>query len=260
MELWQSFPAQINATQAGSLRNEAGHRIDTNHSHRWRFTVNGPEGFNQDFDGGLGSSTSELLLPPWERRDRFGFLNGLYLTIKDVLLAPGQFFQRMPSQVGLTQPLLFAVTLGVAATFFGWMWSLAGSSLQLLVSEDLGQAIRGPWLSFVLFLFSPLLVSFGVFVKAGLIHFVLLLLGGNKLGFEATFRVSAYSEAASILALVPFCGSVLGMIWGLVVVIIGLYSIHETEPWKAVAAVLLPMVLLLSAISGSVVTWMMRLA
>ena len=42
------------------------------------------------FDEGLGSSaTEDLLLPPWERRERFGFLNGLYLTIKDVLLTPG---------------------------------------------------------------------------------------------------------------------------------------------------------------------------
>ena len=222
--------------------------------------MNDPHGSNHEFDEGFGSATNELLLPPWERRERFGFLNGLYLTIKDVLLAPGQFFHQMPSQVGMIQPLLFAVVLGVAATFFGWMWSLAGSSLQLLVAENLGEVLRGPWWSFVLFLFSPLIISFGVFVKAALIHLVLILLGGNKLGFEATFRVSAYSEAASILALVPFCGSVLGVVWGLVVVIIGLYSIHGIEPWKAVVAVLVPMVICLSAISGSVVALVAGLA
>ena len=43
---------------------------------------------------------------------------------------------------------------------------------------------------------------------------VLMLVGGNKLGFEATFRVAAYGEAASILALVPFCGGVIGVLLG----------------------------------------------
>jgi hypothetical protein len=207
-------------------------------------------GYPNDFEP---DSSEGLLLPPWERRDRFGFLNGLYLTIKDVLLAPRQFFHRMPSQLGLAQPLLFAVVLGVAASFISWMWTLTGSSLQMLVEDDLEGLMKGPFWYFVLFIFSPVIVSILIFVKAGLIHLMLLILGGNRLGFEATFRVAAYGEAASILALVPVCGSFLGIVWSLVVTIIGLYSIHETEPWRAVAAVLLPMILCLSVIGSSVV-------
>lgn len=213
-------------------------------------------GFGDGYDSGLGPDASESLrLPPWERRDRFGFLNGLYLTTKDVLLTPGQFFHRMPSRVGLTQPLLFAVVLGVAAAFFSWMWSLAGSSLQLMVAEDLGDAgevLKGPWWSFVLFLFSPIVVSIGLLIKAALMHLILMLLGGNKLGFEATFRVAAYGEATSILGLLPFCGNFVGIVWGLIVLIVGLYSIHETDPWRAVLAVLGPMLFCASAITGVV--------
>ncbi len=215
--------------------------------------MNGPFASNNGFDDGSGSATKELLLPPWERRERFGLLNGLYLTLKDVLFSPNLFFHRMPTRLGLAQPLLFAVVIGAIATFFACIWSLAGSSLQLLVADNLGDSLRGPFWSFILFLFSPIIVSIGVFVKATLIHLILFLLGGNKLGFEATFRVAAYSEAAGILALVPFCGSVLGIVWGVVVVIIGLYSIHETEPWKAVVAVLVPMFVCLSAISSNVI-------
>jgi hypothetical protein len=214
-------------------------------------------GFGPGFESGPGSDASEgLRLPPWERRERFGFLNALYLTVKDVLVAPGHFFHQMPSRVGLLQPLLFAVVIGAIATFFGWMWSLAGSSLQLMVAEDMGEVgevLQGPWWSFVLFLFSPVIVAVGILVKAALIHLLLMLLGGNKLGFEATFRVAAYAEATSILGLLPFCGSVLGTVWGLVVVIVGLYSIHETDPWRAIVAVLLPMMLCFSAIGTGVV-------
>ncbi len=210
--------------------------------------------FDQNFDNGLGGDASAgLLLPPWERKERYGFLNALYLTIKDVLLTPGRFFHRMPSAMGLIQPLQFAIVLGVIATFLSWMWSLAVSSVQILVAENIANAIGDPLISFFIFLFSPILVGFGVFLQAGLIHLMLMLLGGNNLGFEATFRVAAYGEATSVLLLVPICGSFLAVVWSLVVTIIGIYSIHDTEPWKAVLAVLLPMIFCFAIIGGSFV-------
>ncbi len=212
------------------------------------------QGFGPTFDDGFGTGgTEDLLLPPWERRERFGFLNGLYLTIKDVMLAPGRFFTRMPSQIGLLQPLYFAVVLGVVASFFAWMWSLTGSSLQMLVAEDIAEVAKGPFYAFLAFLFSPLTIAIGIFIKAALLHLVLIAVGGNRLGFEATFRVAAYGEAAGILALVPACGSGIGLIWTLVITVVGLYSIHETDPWRAAVAVFLPAILCFSAIGTSVV-------
>jgi hypothetical protein len=217
--------------------------------------------FGTGVDEGFGTAGTEgLLLPPWERRERYGFLNGLYLTIKDVLLTPRTFFHRMPTQVGLAQPLYFALVLGIVAAFFGWMWSLAGSSLQMFVADDLAEVVKGPLYSFLAFLFSPVTVAILVFLKAGLIHLVLMLVGGNKLGFEATFRVAAYGEAAGILALLPFCGSILGVLWSLFITIVGLYSIHETEPWRAVLAVIVPMILCLSLVSVSAILVMMGLS
>jgi hypothetical protein len=193
-----------------------------------------------------------LQLPPWEQREAYGWLNATYLTIKGVLLSPGPFFHRMPSQVGMAQPLLFAVALGVVASFFSWMWALSGSSLQVLVAEDFSEAAHGALWGFVAFLFSPVTVALLVIVKAAIIHAVLMLVGGNRLGFEATFRVAAYGEATAILALVPFCGSVVGGVWSLAVTVIGLYSIHESDPWKAVVAVLAPLILCLMATGSAV--------
>ncbi len=59
-----------------------------------------------------------------------------------------------------------------------------------------------------------------IFVQAGLTHGVLLLLGGGRLGFEATFREVAYSEATSVLLLVPLCVSWIAIVWSLVILII----------------------------------------
>jgi hypothetical protein len=193
-----------------------------------------------------------LELPPWERRDRFGFLNALYLTIKDVLLSPQTFFQRMPTHLGLKQPMMFAIVLGVVASFFAWMYFITGSSLLILFSDDLSKFLKGPLYSFGIFVFSPLIVLVFLYVNSAITHGMLMLFGGNKLGYEATFRVIAYSEATNILTILPFFGSGIGVIWGLVVTMIGLYSVHEIEPWKAVAAVLVPLIICQGSVSGLV--------
>jgi len=211
-------------------------------------TQSPPPEFEQDHNEGLQ-------LPPWERRERFGLLNALYLTVKDVLLAPGRFFHRMPSQMGLMQPLLFALLLGVVGTFIVWMYSLVSTSLQMAVFGDFSHG-RSSLNSFFLFLTSPIWVAIAIFVQAGLTHGVLMLLGGGRLGFGATFRVAAYSEATSVLLLLPICGSQIAIVWSLVILIIGLYNIHETEPWKAVVAVLAPMLICLSIVGGPVIAWM----
>lgn len=215
-----------------------------------------PTASQQDFEN---DHTEGLQLPPWERRNRFGLLNGLYLTIKDVLLAPSRFFHRMPSKVGILQPLLFAVVLGIIGTFIAWLYSLVSASLQLVLLGDLSQG-QSSFTSFMVFVFSPLLVTMGVLIQAGLTHGVLMILGGSRLGFEATLRVAAYSEATAILLLLPICGIWLAIIWSMVILILGLYNIHETEPWKAVLAVLVPLLLCFMATGASVVAWMTGLS
>ena len=79
----------------------------------------------------------------------------------------------------------------------------------------------------------------------------LMLLGGNQLGFEATFRVAAYSKAASVIALLPFCGGIVALIWELAIDIIGLYRIHGTDPWRAMVAVLGPALICISTFGAA---------
>ena len=206
--------------------------------------------FGPEVDNGFGTSGTEgLLLPPWERRERYGFLNGLYLTVKDVLLTPHTFFHRMPTQVGLAQPLYFAIVMGAVLLFFMWMWSLAGSSLELFFADNIRDVLEGPFQLFMMFLFSPILIPLFVFSNAAMMHLVIVMTGGKNLGFEATFRVVAYSLAGGVLTLIPVCGTGVWVIWSLVINVIGLYSIHETDPWRAVVAVVGPMLVCLSVVS-----------
>ncbi len=207
-----------------------------------------------DTTGSNGNFTEQpgegLALPPWEERSRYGYLNSLYLTIKEVLLAPAQFFGRMPSQIGLVQPLLFAVVVNVISAFFLWMWSLTGSSLQMFIKEDVAEIVRGPFVYGLVFIFSPVIAVVDVFLTAGLAHVCLMLVGGNRLGFEATFRVMAYSTAVYIMTIVPFCGNLIALVWGIAIIVIGLQRIHDTDSWRALVAVFLPFIVCLAGCGG----------
>jgi hypothetical protein len=197
-----------------------------------------------------GTAGLGLALPPWEDRQRFGLLNGFYLTVREVILSPDQFFARMPTRLGLWQPLLFAVAAGVISAFFDWMWSLAGSSLRVLMEHDLLRPFRNQFFTMGFFVFSPVFVFAEVFIRAGLVHMCLMLVDGNRSGFEATFRVAAYTEAVWIISIVPFCGNVVALVWGTALAVVGVQRVHQTDAWRAMLAVLLPLLLCMAGCGG----------
>ena len=205
----------------------------------------GFRGFGHGYDAGpvpgAGVRGPEgLQLCPWERRSQFGFLNALYLTTRELLTGPQRFFSRMPTRVGLTQPLLYALILGVTAAGLTWLWLQSGHSLLAVLPDNLRRLLRSPLWTFLTVVNLPVLVAVSVLIRAVFMHLLLLLLGGNQLGFEATFRVAAYGQAVGVLALVPFCGGLVALVWELAIDIIGLYAIHDTDPWRAAVAVLVP--------------------
>ncbi len=197
------------------------------------------------------SAGETLRLPPWEERERYGLLNALYLTTKDVLLAPGPFFQRMPTRLGLVQPLLYGVVLTFGSYFFLFLWSLTGGSLQKLIDfNTLGGFLGAPVMFGAVWILSPFIAVVQVAGCAAIFHLGLMLVGGNRLGFEATFRVVAYSRAAGIVTLLPFCGVLVLPIWEIALTIVGLARIHGVEAWRPVVAVLLPVALMLLSCGG----------
>jgi hypothetical protein len=178
--------------------------------------------------------------PPWEERSRFGLLNALVLTIRLVLFSPGRMFGRMPVGMGILQPLLFALLLALVGAMLDWMWTLSTASVPAFLFPEAARVLRGPYFTAAHFMLSPVLVVILVFMRSAIFHGVLVLLGGNRLGFEATFRVVAYTRATRLLSVLPICGWALGLIWELAVTIIGLARIHDCPEWKAIVAVLAP--------------------
>jgi hypothetical protein len=199
---------------------------------------------------------------PWEDRGRIGFVQALVETTQKVLSKPSAFFASMPVTGGIGGPLLYAIVVGglgviVAALYREVFSALMGSTLTNLGG---GSELRRlmPFLAggmglVLQVIFAPIFVIIGVFLVSAVVHAMLLMLGGARQGFEATFRVACYGEAAAVLNIIPLCGNLISGVYYVVLVIIGLAAAHGIGKGTAAAAVLLPLVLLCCCCAGGAI-------
>lgn len=187
---------------------------------------------------------------PWEHREELGFVNAFVQTVGMVLTRPSEAFTIMRTEGGLGDPLLFGVIGGsigaiiwilvsAALHSLGWFSTMSQqSSLQNLM----GASVTGTMLVFRIIL-TPIFLVIGLFVWAALVHVCLMLLGGANKTFETTFRALSFAYGATaLLCIIPCCGGLIALIWGLIADCIGISRSHETDTGRAVMAVILPMI------------------
>jgi hypothetical protein len=197
---------------------------------------------------------------PWDDRGRIGFLAALVETTQKVLTKPSEFFASMPVVGGIGSPLLYGILVGtlglvVAALYREVFQALVGSTFAGLGdSAELRRVVplmMGGFSVVLQVVFSPVIVILGLFIVAVIVHVFLLMLGGARQGFEATFRVICYSEAAAVINVIPLCGGVLSGVYCMILAIIGLAAAHGIGKGTAAAAVLLPLVVVCCCCAGA---------
>jgi hypothetical protein len=174
--------------------------------------------------------------PSWESGN--GFFGAFFETTRSMLLSPGRFFKRVASGEGYWAPLIYGVIcgmIGFGVTFL-WVWVVAARifPIQKFIPFEGGSNV----LSMIL----PIPFFLAVYITLGsaVTHFCLMVVRGNRNGFEATFRVVSYSFGAYLLGIIPVVGIPAGRIYALVLTIIGLREAHEISGARAVLAVFLP--------------------
>jgi len=198
-------------------------------------------------DSGPLPSTGGRTKTPWEDRETAGFFSGMLATIKGALFTPVEFFRKMPVTGGLTNPLLFALIIGMvgAMSLYFWQILFKGMVQDYMPPGIMSSAGQQPFQDSSVFLkafFTPFFIIGGLFIFSGILHVFLMLIKGARAGFEATFRVVAYSCSVDVIFLIPFCGSFIAGIWAVVLTIIGLREAHEISGGKAAFAVFFPLI------------------
>lgn len=150
----------------------------------------------------------------------------------------------MPREDGYASVLVYYLVLAVVVAgihlFWGSLLDFAdlSSLIRRASADDAGSGL-------IEFLLSPLFAIIGLYMVAGVVHLLLLMMRGAQHGFETTTRVFAFSYSPSAFAIVPVIGPIVGFIWMVVLSIIGLREAHETDGAKAATAVLVPVFLLI---------------
>jgi len=188
--------------------------------------------------------------PPWECRGERGVLAALLETIRLFLLEPTMAFTAMRRTGGLGAPLFYYVILGsvagMAVILYQAVWQSVGTS-----EPSGGEAMLSAWMSSPVIIGAsivmlPLYVIFEAFFSSLLTHGALLLVGGARRPFQATFRVVSYAGGSSyVLQLLPLIGVLAAIAGNLVLKVIGLAVVHEISRTRAAVAVILPALLFL---------------
>lgn len=185
--------------------------------------------------------------PAWERREELGFVAAAVATIKQVLLAPGETFAAMPKEGGLFGPLIFTILFGWIGMIFALIYQgiIVAVNPEVLAAEGAAaEAAISVGVLVGLGIFAPIFVLLGLFIGAAILHVLLMLLGGTKHSFVTTLRVLAYVQGATaVLQVIPLCGGLVTSVWYFISAAIGLSKAQETQVWRVVVAMLLPLVL-----------------
>jgi len=195
---------------------------------------------------------------PFVRRGELGFATAYVETWKLAALRPAEFFRVLRvSDTG--SAILFGVaTLTVASWFQTLYGAVMGAAARSAFEQMLRQVPRGEeignvwvmkWVSsgsaagiVTQLVAAPFLALVGLLIGAAIFHVALLALRGAPRGFDATLTVVGYASAAHIIgaAPVPVLASLVGFVWYLAVVAVGLAEAHRIPQGKAWTATLLP--------------------
>lgn len=160
----------------------------------------------------------------------------------DTMRRPSAFFATLDRRPRVSNAVAYYFLIGILAAAIDLFWGFALPEADTGWAEtQLGIAPIGPLAGFLATPFGlALALAFGSLV----LHGALMLVGGATRGFSTTVRVLAYSASPGLLVVVPVLGGFVGMIWSLVLVVIGLREGHAISGAKALVAVLMPVILL----------------
>ncbi len=149
-------------------------------------------------------------------------------TVQGVVLQPASFFGGILRRGDFINPLIFALICYEVSAILGGLIGLAFGN------RGFGGFISG-------IIIGAIGAAIGLFIWAGILHLlVMLIVGSRNGGYEATFRVFAYSSVTSLVSWIPIIGWIAGLLYGIYLGIVGIREVHTTTTGKAALVVLIP--------------------
>ncbi|OGP78131.1 MAG: hypothetical protein A2V86_03025 [Deltaproteobacteria bacterium RBG_16_49_23] len=192
----------------------------------------------RSIEGQVREISSEEKTSPWESGE--GFFWAYLRTTKEALFSPTRFFQKVSTGEGYWSPFIYGIISGIIG--FGvslvYQWFLFSAFIPLQIHALIPYNL----ILTISLIGIPLMTAFSIFIGSAITHLCLMIVGGNKKGFQATFRPISYSFCAHLFDIVPFVGGVIGSVYMIVLIIFGVREGHGITSGKAALAVFLPLI------------------
>jgi len=170
----------------------------------------------------------------WEEGD--GFVGAFFGTTRDLLFSPTRFYRKAAGGAGYWSPFVYAMISGIIG--FGgsilWQWFFFSQWFPVQRIPALPSGLYFVVLTILL----PVMAAFLLLVGSGVAHLGAVIFGGHSRGFKATFCAISYAFGGILFGIIPLIGGTIGMIYSLVLVIIGMREAHRISTVRAVLAVL----------------------
>jgi len=201
-----------------------------------------------------GTEVSPAL--PWESRGQHGVVPAFVETVKLFLSNPEEAWRRTRETGGFEDPLLFGLASALVGAVFSAVYRMMFFPFWV---RFLPFPLRSRWAAFgsprlggCSLLIAPIVTAIcmtvGLFIAAGVFHVCLMMVGGlshSTSRFEGTFRTVSYSSVSLLANIIPFVGAFIGFVWGFFLNVKGAMRMHRTTAGKAVAALLIPLAILI---------------
>jgi hypothetical protein len=184
-------------------------------------------------------------LPDWETRGTLWNVPSFFITIQQVLFSPSATFRGLKRDSAIFNAFLFGLIGSSLGGILGALWnSLINVMGVIPQTSPLFQHMQGANNLVIAVFLAPLFSALGLFIGSGVLHVLLMLVGGANRPYAITFKVMAYASGATgLLNIVPVLGSIAAVIWLICICVLGLKEAHETTTGRALLAVLMPLIL-----------------
>lgn len=185
--------------------------------------------------------------PAWERRAELGTVRAAIETIRQILFEPAKTFENFPAEGPIARPIVFSLILFFIAIFVNVLYQVIWYSIfpnQFPGDAESDKALFLIFTFISVLIFGPILMVISMFIYALIIHFSLWICGAVSKNFQTTARVLFYVHGASLtLNLIPFIGGLIQIVWGLILTAAALWRTHNTELWRVILALMLPLLI-----------------
>ncbi len=199
-------------------------------------------------EGKVKEISYEEASSPWESGE--GIIWAFLRTTKECLFSPSRFFKNVAKGEGYWSPLIYGIICGIIG--FGvaivWQWLFLSTLIPLPIVPFISYNI----ILLIATITLPFMMAFSIVVGSAITHLCLIIVGGNKKGYQATFRAVSYAWCGNLFEIIPFIGSAIGSIYTLVLTIIGVRETHGISTGKAVFGVLLPVIVIIILIIAAI--------